>query len=222
MSRPTNGLEYSLLDGGVAVLVGIGYCNKEHIVVPETISGFTVVGVAEKAFFKSSDLKSIVLPSSVKFIEDQAFAWCSNLEEVIFDGILEIGNRSFIGCDKLKLLSFSNVIEFIGEKAFAYCPSLVSLTIPESVISIGQSAFEGCRSLVSVNISENVRLIENGTFYACTSLRSVTLPRRLEYIDEYAFAYCSAVTDMIIPKKTVVNSDAFFESGNLCRNGFVS
>ena len=62
MSRSTIGLEYSLLDGGVAVLVGIGYCDKENIVVPSNISGFPIVGVAEKAFSKVSQLKSITFP----------------------------------------------------------------------------------------------------------------------------------------------------------------
>ena len=94
MSKATKGLEYSLLDGGVAVLVGVGCCEQEHMVVPSSVSGFPVVGVAEKAFFRSQQVKSIRFPSSVRFVDSEAFAWCKDLEKVTFESVLEIGDRA--------------------------------------------------------------------------------------------------------------------------------
>lgn len=221
MSKVSKGLEYSLLDGGVAVLAGIGYCENEHITVPSVVSGFPVVGVTEKAFCKALQVKSITLPASVKFIDSQAFAWCHELESVAFEGVLEIGERAFMGCDKLTDIDFGDELEIVGEKAFAYCPALTSVKLPDSVSSVQPSAFEGCRNLRTVTLSDHIKMIENGTFYGCTSLRQVQLPRRLEYVDEYAFAYCTGLTEMLIPSRTVLNKDAFFECGNLSRNGVV-
>jgi hypothetical protein len=220
--KATKGLEYSLLDGGVAVLAGIGYCEKEDVVVPSSISGFPVVGVAEKAFCRSDKIKSITLPSSVRYIDEQAFAWCRNLERVSFESVLEIGERAFMGCDKLNSIDWGNELEVIGEKAFAYCTALKFVSLPESVSALGEASFEGCRGLVSIDLSNSVKMIENSTFSACTSLRQVKLPKRLEYIDEYAFAYCTAITEMLVPSKTVLNSAAFFECGNFSRSGVVS
>lgn len=222
MNKVTKGLEYSLLDGGVAVLVGIGYCEQEHIVVPSVVSGFPIVGVAEKAFYRSQQIKSIWLPASVRFVDSEAFAWCRNLEKVSFESVLEIGERAFMGCDRLSFIELGNELEMVDEKAFAYCSSIASISLPDSVASLGEYAFEGCRGLHSVSLPDHIKVIENGTFYACGNLHRVKLPRRLEYIDEYAFAYCTSLTEMLIPSKTVLNADAFFECGTLSRNGVVS
>lgn len=218
MKKVTNGLEFSLLDGGVAVLEGFGCCELEHIVVPAMIGGFPVVGVAEKAFCRSEQLRSIFFPASVRFVDAQAFAWCRNLEKVIFDGVLELGERAFMGCDNLSSVVLGGELEIIGEKAFAYCPALEALILPDSVTSIGEAAFEGCRNLRSIDISDNVKVIENGTFYACGSLRQIKLPRRLEYIDEFSFAYCISIKEMLIPSRTVLNHDAFLGCGTLHRS----
>ena len=218
MEKTTKGLEFSLLDGGVAVLAGIGCCVEEHITVPSVIGGCPVVGVAEKAFCKSEQIKSITFPVSMRFVDAQAFAWCRNLEKVTFDGVLEIGERAFMGCDRLSGVEFGGEIEVVGEKAFAYCPALVSLTLPDSVTSLGESAFEGCRNMRSVSLSDNVKVIENGTFYACGSLRQVKLPRRLEYVDEFSFAYCTSITEMLVPSRAVLNHDAFFGCGKMHRS----
>lgn len=220
--RTSKGLEFNILDSGVAVVSGIGYCENEYITVPEKIEGFSVVGVAEKAFCKSLQIKSITLPDSVKYIDDEAFAWCHELKSIKFEGILEIGERAFMGCDKLSEMSFGNELEVIGEKAFAYCPSIIAVELPDSVSFLGSSSFEGCRSLKSVSIPDSVKTIEYGTFYACSSLRQVKLPKRLEYIDEYAFAHCTSITEMALPSKTVLNADAFFQCGTLHRKGYVS
>ncbi len=218
----SSGLEYKLLDDETAVLCGIGSCNDENVVVPATIDSHTVVGVLKKAFYRNDRIKSVTLPCSVSFIDGQAFAWCSRLDSVQLYGVVEIGNRAFMGCDRLCNVEIFNGLRLIGEKAFAYCSSLASVKLPDSVAKLGVSAFEGCRNLTKIILPQSLRFIENGTFYACASLRKVVVPRRLEYIDEYAFAYCASITEIKLPKTTVVNGDAFFECGGRLNFGKVS
>ncbi len=220
--RRSHGLEYKLSDNGAAVLCGIGSCESDFIYVPESVDGFTVIGVEKKAFCRCEQIKGVVLPSSVKYIAAQAFAWCRNLESIVLDGAVEIKDRAFIGCDKLSKVKFGSALEAIGEKAFAHCPAVTEAQFPDSLELLGSGAFEGCRNLRSVSLSDNVRVIENGTFYGCTSLQKVSLPENLEYIDEYAFAYCISIADMNIPSKTVINCEAFFESENICLGDKVS
>lgn len=217
----SHGLEYKVSKSGVAVLCGIGNCTDEHLIIPSFVEDFPIVGVAEKAFARCLQIKSISLPSSVTYVSDQAFAWCRNIEEVRFETVSEVGNRAFMGCDKLSCISFGNKLETIGDKAFAYCPSLSSVSLPDSLTSLGSASFEGCRNLVSITISSGISIIENGTFYACESLSQISLPKTLEYIDEYAFAYCASINEMNIPTKTVINRDAFFEC-SLNKNGKAS
>ena len=77
--KASSGLEYRVLDGNSAVLCGFGECLDEHIVVPSAVRGYSIVGIAEKAFYRSSKIKSITLSKSIRFIEPQAFAWCFEL-----------------------------------------------------------------------------------------------------------------------------------------------
>ena len=210
--RYSHGLEYKVSKSGVAVLCGIGNCFDEHIVIPSSVEGYTVVGVSEKAFARCLQVKSVTLPSSICFVGDNAFAWCRNLKKVNARGLSEIGSRAFMGCDALTDVSFGDQIEKIGEKAFAYCPSLISVTLPDSLTRLGSAAFEGCRNLSEISLSDNLAIIENSTFYACDNLYKISLPSGLEFIDEYAFAYCSSIGEMNIPTKTVINREAFFES----------
>ena len=92
--RRSHGLEYRLSDNGAAVLCGIGSCESDFIYVPESVDGYTVVGVTEKAFCRCEQIKGVVLPSSVRSIGAQAFAWCRNLESIVLDGAVEIKDRA--------------------------------------------------------------------------------------------------------------------------------
>ena len=55
------------------------------------------------AFFRCNSLRQVVIPESVKKIEAQAFAFCTELEEVIFcaPDDIEIAEDAFAWCDKL-------------------------------------------------------------------------------------------------------------------------
>ena len=65
--------------------------------------------------FLCTSLKSIHLPSSIKFIRTFAFGRCDNLESVILDGVNEIGNNVFQNCYRLKEFVFYEDIENLEE-----------------------------------------------------------------------------------------------------------
>ena len=212
------GLDIRIVDDQTAYVCGIGSCTDEHLVIPCQYDGIPVVGISEKAFCRNSSVKSITLPCSVLYIEYQAFAWCRNLEIVQFSSVEKIGDRAFIGCDRLNTLIFGNFVQQIGEKAFAYCSALESITVPDSVFVIGTSAFEGCRNLNAITLSNRIHVIESGTFYACEKLKYVKLPRDLSYIDDFSFAYCISLSNLCLPPKAMINSNAFFECGSILNN----
>ena len=87
----------------------------------------SVTSIGERAFYECGRLTSLMIPNSVKSIEDYAFC-CSGLTSVVIPG------------------SVTN----IGAKAFSYCTHLMSVTILNSVMSIGEDAFSDCYSLTTV------------------------------------------------------------------------
>ena len=214
----SNGLDIKIIDSENAYVCGIGSCTDEHLVIPCSYNGVPVVGIAEKAFCRNVKIKSVTLPCSVIYIDDQAFTWCRSLEKIQLSSIVKIGDRAFMGCDMLSDIMLGDFIQSIGEKAFAYCPSLKNIVLSDSTLTVGASAFEGCRSLVEISLSNRIRVIESGTFYACEKLQYVKVPNDLAYIDDLAFAYCVSLNDFCLPLQAIVNSNAFFECGSRLNN----
>ncbi len=74
------------------------------VVIPETIGGKKVVAILDGAF-EGTAVTRVVVPSSVKEIEDYAFYKCESLETVVlFDTVQKIADKAFEKCDK-----FTNV-----------------------------------------------------------------------------------------------------------------
>jgi Leucine-rich repeat (LRR) protein len=111
----------------------------------------------ESAFFTlitgsgKTSLTSIILPSSVNSIGDDAFYGCTGLTSIIIP----------------------SSVNSIGMYAFDSCSSLTSLAIPPSVISIGMGAFEDCSSLTSVTLPVSVTFIGQAAFFRCSNLNSI-------------------------------------------------
>ena len=84
-------------------------CNStaEKIVVPEKIDGKAVIAIASGAF-DTLPVKTLVLPKTVKKIEDGAFISCSSLSTVYFpDGVFSVSDAIF---DAATYSSFKTLI----------------------------------------------------------------------------------------------------------------
>jgi hypothetical protein len=96
-------------------------------------------------------LKKITLPSTVKYIGNNAFSGCTSLEEInLPEGLLVIGDEAFSGCAKLSKIEMPASIYIIGEKAFDGCTSIESLTIAKNTYVKG-NAFAGWTANQTVN-----------------------------------------------------------------------
>ena len=80
----------------------------------------------------NSDLKLLLLPHSVRKIDDRAFTYCQSLEHMILPDDLEI----------------------IGQNAFSLA-KVRELRFPKNVREIGDNAFYNCRNLTLLDFSEN-------------------------------------------------------------------
>lgn len=83
---------------------------------------------------------------------------------VLNDGVDNIGNFAFVGCNELTSVIVPNSITTIGDGAFSGCRRLISINIPESVTCIGALAFADCRKLASVVMPDSKTTIDVSVF----------------------------------------------------------
>ena len=122
------------------------YADLESIILPPSVKR-----IEEQGFFACTSLKSIVLPAEIEFIGEKAFEDCTALESITLSAKLkEIGAASFRNCNELTELVFPEGFETIGARAIASCEKLQSITLPSTLTSIGNKAFEGCDELSRV------------------------------------------------------------------------
>ncbi|MCM1507892.1 MAG: leucine-rich repeat protein [Ruminococcus flavefaciens] len=198
--------------------------SATEIVIPEKINGIKVTKICDYAFYKYSNLISVIIPDSVISIGRHTFNKCSSLTTVtIPKGVTSIEDYTFNECSSLTSIIIPDSVTVIGEKAFSKCSSLTSITIPKGVTSIGDYAFYECYDLTSVTIPNSVIGIGNFAFEYCRRLPEVIIPDSVKSIGDYAFAYCSewnlltgyfsGLTSVTIPNSvTSIGANAFYNT----------
>ena len=86
--------------------------NLKEVILP------SVRRLSRACFQQCHSLETIGLPSSLKFIEDNAFDDCISLQEIeLPQGIEEIGENAFFNCASLRRINLPSSLTFIGKGA---------------------------------------------------------------------------------------------------------
>lgn len=154
----------------------------------------------------------VVIPNSVKIIEDQAFSGCRGITSVIIpDSVQEIGSGAFYDCAALTSVTIPNSVQNIGVWAFRECGSLVAVVIPDSVKYIASETFSECTTLEAVTLPNSLKEIGHSAFKNCCSLRNIKIPVSVKEIGNYAFGGCTSLTAISIPESVEsIGTNAFY------------
>ena len=182
------------------------------------LSNAEITEIPVRAFENCTSLKSIKLPSTVTKIADNAFAGCSNLEEI--EGleqckISELSATAFDSCVRLKDINLSNAtIAAIPDQIFSGMRGLISATVPRTVTSIGTEAFYACKNLEMINgLSDcNITKIGEKAFYNCWSLKGADLSgSSLTVLPASAFKGDTALLSVKMPESlNEIGNEAFY------------
>jgi hypothetical protein len=167
------------------------------------------------------------IPNTVNRIEEDAFAYCSNLTSItIPNSVKSIGESAFFHCDGLTSVTLPNSITEIGGSAFRTCSNLTSITIPNSVTSIGEGVFFACSKLQHIITSTGNAyfLSEGGILYDKNKTRlvaypagrsvSFSVPNTVTHIGT-AFSGCNVISVTLPNSITKIESSAFINCKNL-------
>ena len=129
---------------------------------------------------------SIVIPSTVDTIGNNAFSGCGLITNVIIpESVTSIGLNAFYGCIGLTTVTIPNSVERIGKDAFSGCSSLLTINYNATNCSYyyryGNSyvtcysceVFDGDTAVTQINIGENVQSLPSYAFNGCTNVTEI-------------------------------------------------
>lgn len=128
------------------------------------------------------EVKKIVFSDQITKIGSGVFQNYTALEEIEFGGVKVIQSSAFAGCTALKNLNFNGNLTRIRNRTFKGCTSLKSVNLGENLKLIGTEAFRGCTNLTTVTVGSKVKTVEPDIFKGCNNLTSINLSKKNTYL----------------------------------------
>lgn len=181
-------------DDGVELFACEEYILLNYNVnLPETEHDYTLTS----GIFNDAYIWTVVIPSCVTAIGDNAFNNCGGLFEITFsEGLKSIGEYAFAKCPSIYKIILPKGLESVGDYAFAACPSLQYVDLPEGLISLGEGAFLQS-TLKTVIMPSTLKVIGKSAF-AQTELLQIDIPGAVTEIGKNAFSGCKRLTSIKI------------------------
>ena len=114
------------------------FSDNEVIVVPETLGGKKVTYLSARSiengeyvspFSNAKNLKTIILPDSIKSIGYRTFYNCKNLEKIVLSkNIRYVGEEAFKNCDKLNCIGINREVKNQNDLRNALLENITDLT----------------------------------------------------------------------------------------------
>ncbi len=187
-----------LTDIGKGAFLNTGYVNNDehwqndmlylglHLIKVRDGSQSTVevksgtLSISSAAFTGTTTVSKVILPSSLKLVDADAFKDCTTLTEVEFKGkAAEWFNINFVN-------DFSSPLHY-GSPVFHIDGAVGVVSIPDHVTRIPAGTFRGT-AITEIVIPENVTYIGEEAFENCLQLRTITVNSdKISYIGKDAF-----------------------------------
>ena len=191
-----------------SALNATGKCGENATYTFDSATGELVIsgtGALEyRAFDENQEIKNVIIGDGITEISNSAFYGCEKLTSVdIGDDVIRIGHDAFSWCSRLINVDIGENVTSIGDCAFFWCTDLESVEIGDSVTTIGDKVFWSCVNLTSIYIGENVTSIGDGAFGGCRDLVNVNIPEGITSIGDQAFYSCTSLKSIDIPDSVI-------------------
>ena len=218
-------LEYEIVNDEVTI-TGVVEGVTGDVYIPDTIDGYTVTGIGERAFIHNKKIENIYFPDTIKHLGDLFFfgsdinyhikdikKWCDTEYTITSGGFQTINGEKFKFYYDGKLIEnlvIPHGVTEIKDNAFWYLHyQLKSVEIPDTVEKIGECAFLWCSELKTVIIPDSVKYIGASAFLYTGLSGDLIIPENVEYIGDGAFVSCRDLKNLYIlnPECIITNVD---------------
>lgn len=211
-----NGLIFRVDENNEAIITGYtGTASKVEIPSyisnsrTDTIEAMYPVTKVEKftgQSGKNTTVQEIVLPTSVKKIEDYAFYQCTAMKKINLENVAQIGEYAFGYCSSLEEVTLKqSKTDFTRMEgfAFAYCTSLRKIDLSKILLAnIPEGFCYKCTSLKTILWPPNVVRIRYWAFYDC-GFEELELPDTIGWLEASAVAECKNLKILVLPNSIV-------------------
>ena len=194
----------------LVTLARYAFNSCSALVHAELNDGLETIGTYAFAACKALSTIDNFIPSSVKFIDQNAFQNCTALAcDLVATGVTNIAARAFQYSAVTSVDLSEAPLDTIGELAFYEMPALTNVILNQNLRSIGREAFRGCTALKTISplLPTGLQVFgsgDKGVFYGCTALEGDVLwPNSLTNIANRAF-YNSKITTFTARGKDIV------------------
>ena len=195
--------EYDFGDGTYEYSRSIEYflitSDATSYTVPEDVDT-----IASFAFYNCKNLDEIVIDHPV-FIGELAFAYC-DFEEFDFTNVSDIGYAAFRGCNNLTEVDLSEVW-YIEDSAFENCANLKDVTFSDDIYYLGARSFANT-AITEISVNGDDCEIGEAAFADCKKLKSAKFNDGVGYINANIFSACPELERVFI-SKTVAYIDYY-------------
>lgn len=235
VSFKVDGISY-VANADTAIIKGYSAIPESgELTLASTVSysgkDYRVTTVQSSAFLSCTELKKLIIPSTIKYIQACAFENCVNMTSLVLsegEDRLDAASDAFKNCGIeeavvgrnlkesvfrangfLKQVSISNNIQEVPSRTFYGCSQLIKIDLG-NVEHIGSYAFYGCSNLKNVNLSA-VKVLEANAFVE-TGLESLEIPSQCLTIGERAFSDCGSLLKVSIRSELPCIPDYCFQN----------
>lgn len=196
--------------------------------------------VPYRAFESLTNIKSIYLHEGVKYIDDEAFAYCDNLETINIPSKVEtIGKWAFMDCT-FSYFCIPDNVKFIDQHIFFGCKNIEKLYLPflgsgdksnyqlkwlfgnipsslktirlsSNCKKIGFKAFEGLEHPIDIIYDNEDNIKEIGPYAFSNYVGdNIKIPNGVNIIYSSAYFNCKYLKEIIIPDNVGIIKEAAF------------
>lgn len=192
--------------------------NDAVVNIPSEINGTPVTTIGNAAF-RDSSVTSVTIPDSVTEIGANAFAGCTNLTSVTYEGdwsnlTIQSGNPAVQDAANEQLFDFEFILNNTAVIVTRYNGTAADVTIPsrykgKPVTMIDHAAFFNS-VVTSVTIPDSVTSISDDAFVNCPQLTNISIPNSVTHIGFSAFHSCRSLKSITLPSSLSTISEALF------------
>ena len=136
----------------------------DNQVIEEVILPDTLVNISGDTFYNSSNLRKVNIPKNVKFMGNNPFAGCPNIEVINESPYFNLVDGILYNIDFTRLIYYpiskkddryeiKEGCRILGKHSFYLCDNLKEVVIPSSIIKLENNPFSGCNQITLNNKS---------------------------------------------------------------------